>query len=437
MKRGKDSRPIATLDCETDPFKRGRVPQPFIWGLYRGDTEEYWQFDTPEKVVDFLNDKAWIIYAHNGGKFDYHYLRDYINSDEPFMVINQRLAKFKIGECEFRDSMNLLPVSLATFEKSTIDYSIMEPDERIKPHNRRLIELYLQSDCVNLYTFVKEFINQYGMHLTQAGAAMDYWSKTYNQQIPRQSPHHYEKLKPHYYGGRVQCFREGHVKTDFSVVDINSAYPHAMLSKHPYSPDYQTRLGLPKDDALGPQLVRVKAVSRGSLPMRGDDGSLYFPADDRTVRDYWTTGWEIRAGLETNTLKINQVVECHVFTQLVDFKDYVNNFYDMRKKAKASGDKATDIFAKIFLNSLYGKFASNPEKYSEQVIASGDTSTEWEAAGYQLSQSWGSRYLMTRPIPTDRRRYFNIATAASVTGALHVIFAVWLSVPLPLGVFGD
>lgn len=27
--------------------------------------------------------------------------------------------------------------------------------------------------------------------------------------------------------------------------------------------------------------------------------------------------------------------------------------------------------------------------------------------------------------------------AAGVTGALHVIFAVWLSVPLPLGPFGD
>lgn len=421
----RDGRPIATLDCETDPFKAGRIPQPFIWGCYRGDTEEYWQFDTADAVADFLRSKKWIVYAHNGGKFDYHYLREHMNSDEPFMVISQRIAKFQIGECEFRDSMNLLPVSLATFEKQKIDYSLMEPGARDKPENRRLIELYLQSDCVNLYTFVKAFIDQYGMHLTQAGAAMRYWSKTFERDIPRQSSYQYERLRPFYYGGRVQCFAEGYSRENFSVVDINSAYPYAMLSKHPYSVDYMTKAGLPKGDKLGPQLVRLKAISKGALPMRGADGGLYFPCDERKVREYWATGWEVRAGLETGTLQVKRIEECHVFGQLIDFKEYVAHFYEMRKQAKAAGDKATDIFAKIFLNSLYGKFASNPEKYHEQVIASADSVKQWESEGYFLSSEWGERYLMQRPLPLPKKRYYNIATAASITG--YVRAHLWRS----------
>lgn len=419
MPAKKDKRPIATLDCETDPFSKGRVPRPFVWGLYRGDTEDYWQFDTAADVAEFLSDKEWIVYAHNGGKFDYHYLREYFNSDEPFMVISGRIAKFRIGVCEFRDSINLLPVSLETFEKQKIDYSLFEPGERDKPHNRRLIELYLQSDCTNLYTFVRAFIDQYGLHLTQAGAAMKYWSKTFGRDIPHQSDHHYKLLKPYYYGGRVQCFASGHGRMPFQVIDINSAYPYAMLSEHPYSSGYMTKLGLPKGDKLGPQLVRLRAVSKGALPLRDEKGELYFPEDERKAREYFATGWEVKAGLETDTLKVTRVLECHVFDQTVNFKEYVEHFYTMRKTAKAAGDKATDIFAKIFLNSLYGKFASNPDKYAEQVISSDDAEkrAEHNAAGFITSGMWDERReLMQRPLPVAKRRHYNIATSASITG---------------------
>ena len=102
-------------DCETDPFhnctdpqcrkcenpgpnSKGRIPRPFIWGLYCGGTDEYYEFPDFAALVAFVRDKKITVYAHNGGKFDYHYGRDEINSDEPLMVINGRLSKFKVGE---------------------------------------------------------------------------------------------------------------------------------------------------------------------------------------------------------------------------------------------------------------------------------------------------------------------------------------------------
>jgi DNA polymerase type B, organellar and viral len=420
MARRAEKRPIYTLDAETDPFKPGRIPAPFLWGLYEGDSTTYREFATAQDVATYLRDRRAIVYAHNGGRFDYHYLRPFIDPDTPFMVIAGRIAKFRIGDCEFRDSMNLLPGALARYEKEKIDYSIMEPGTREIPRNRERIREYLRSDCLNLYRYVSQFIERYGLHLTQASAAFRFWSKTFSVKIPRQSEARYRQLKPYYYGGRVQCFASGNLVTDFRVVDRNSAYPDAMKKrKHPYSTMFDTKLGLPKGDALGPCMVRVKAISKGALPMRLKHGELFYPCDERTVREYFVTGWEILAGLETQTLRITQIIECHVFAETIGFSDYVDHFFEIRKKAKAEGDKAGDHFAKIFLNALYGKFASNPEKYSEQLIATPESVERWEQAGFSRNTEWEDRTLMVRPLPPEKRRYFNVATAASITGSVR------------------
>ena len=93
-------RTIAVIDCETDPFKRGRIPAPFIWGFYNGETyEEFTNFnevpstkllkdmrDTSE-LIPYLQSQDIIVYAHNGGKFDYHFL-----PGERLVSQQQRLA---------------------------------------------------------------------------------------------------------------------------------------------------------------------------------------------------------------------------------------------------------------------------------------------------------------------------------------------------------
>lgn len=415
-----DKRDIWTLDCETDPFEVGVIPEPFLWGLYNGGADEYHQFETAAEVADFISDKEILIYAHNGGKFDYHYMKPFFNSDQPLMVIGGRIARFKIGDAELRDSTNLLPVPLSAFQKEKVDYNIFKRHLRNIPANRKIIELYLQSDCVNLYNFIREFVIRYGSHLTQAGASMKYWSKKYNVQIPRQSAQRYGELKPFYYGGRVQCFANGYRETPFKVLDINSAYPYAMTFKHPYSVGGTSSRQLPKErEKLETALIRLTAVSKGAVPLRADTGGLYFPSDERRGREYFITGWEYLAGLETDTLKPVRIKEVITFDELISFGDYVTEFYEQRKVAKAAGDKASDIFAKIFLNSLYGKFAANPENYSEYVITEADSEKlpKYLSDGYSIGPEWDeARHLLTRPLMESRRRHYNIATAASITG---------------------
>jgi hypothetical protein len=409
--------PFVALDCETDPFKVGRVPQPFLWGLYDGQTDEYLEFATAEDVVAYLYPRRCIVYAHNGGKFDYHYLRDHINSDDPVMVIAGRLARFKIGDAEFRDSINVLVNPLRAFAKEEIDYSKLEAD--VRQQHLDEIRAYLRSDCVNLWVTLKRYFDKYGRTLTQAGASMKYWRKHYPCDMRPQTAMQSLYYRDFYFGGRVQCFESGHAQCNFRVIDKNSAYPDAMLRKHPISPEGVLIEHLPGDsDKLGPCLIRVDAVAHGCFPLRHDDDSLFFPDDEHTIREYCITGWELMAALETGTVRVFNIKEIRQFSQVIDFAEYIGHFYGERQTAKLEGDKMRDVFAKLFMNSLYGKFAANPEKYYEYVITHPETLDRWCNAteGYLPIKPWGSRTLCARSLPESKHRYYNVATAASITG---------------------
>lgn len=391
------------------------MPAPFLWGVYDG--ENYHEFQTAAEVVVFLRDKRVIVYAHNGGKFDYHYLRDEINSDDPLMVISGRLAKFKIGEAEFRDSINILVNPLRAFAKEEIDYSKLESD--VRAIHREEISRYLRSDCVNLWETISAYNKKFGSSLTQAGASMRYWRKHYKVPLVPQTAAQSEYYRDFYFGGRVQCFTEGNQKENFSVVDINSAYPRAMLEHHPLSPTALEIEHLPGDEKeLGPCMIRLDAIAKGCFPLRGERYELYFPDDETTVREYCVTGWELAAALEFDAIKIINIKEIRKFPQVVNFAEYINHFYSERLDAKARGDKVNDVFAKLFMNSLYGKFAANPEKYKEYVITHADTLDRWcnEREGYHDLKAWGDRRLLVRDLPESKHRYYNVATAASITG---------------------
>ena len=412
-------RRIAVCDAETDPFRRARVPAPFIWGFYDGS--QYQTFTETEKFVDFLAGEDCLVYAHNGGRFDWHFLLPYIEPYEEISLINGRIARFKIGAAECRDSYNLLPVPLAAYKKDDIDYSIFEAGERAKPANMAKIKAYLQSDCVYLWELINEFVTRYGLQITQASASMKQWGKISGQPIPRTNANFYRDWSAYYYGGRVQCFESGIIKRPFIVGDINSAYPRAMLEKHPYSENASIQPGY-KAKA---DFYRVRAESTGAFPYRGDGGGLTFPADGE-LREFTVTGWEVQAAKDTGTLKRAKFIESATFINHVDFSIYVNHFYEERLRCKAANDDAGSLFAKLFMNSLYGKFAANPEHYRDYMVVPMDVICGLGMEGTEVSQwnfagEFGPWGLADKPISGERARYYNVATGASITGYVRAM----------------
>lgn len=432
----------AVCDCETDPFKVGRKDiAPFLWGFWDGET--YQEFETTESFVAFAREFDGIIYAHNGGKFDWHFLLPHIDPLQEILIISGRIAKARMGAAELRDSYSILPVPLSAWAKDKIDYAIFEADQRNKPKNRKAIRHYLRKDCEYLYDMVSAFLREFGLYMTLAGASMGVWEKLRGEKAPRSSERFYNDMHRYYYGGRVQCFRYGVADCRFKVADINSAYPRAMLERHAIDTDCTTiRQGLTqaavavwiKARGAGQVFVSILARSRGAFPFRADDGALYFPSDN-VAREYHVTAWEYLAAMETGTADILRVTELRAFAHGITFDDYILPFYEKRKAAKAAGDKAGDLLSKLMMNANYGKWASNPAEYESFVNvppkfagmlgtlpprARGkvgiETTQDADLSGYEFAGLLGPWALGSKPLPEEKRRYYNVATAASITG---------------------
>lgn len=424
------ARTIAVADCETDPFMPGRIPRPFIWGFYDG--EEYKEFHSTEEFIEFAKEQYCIIYAHNGGKFDWHFVLPHFDPYSDIMVINGRIARAYLGNAELRDSYSILPVPLAAYKKDEIDYAIMEKEEREKPENAAKISEYLKSDCVYLYELISGFVNTYGLQITQASAAMHQW-KRINKKVPKSDKSFYEEFAPYYYGGRVQCFESGIINTDFSVFDINSAYPYAMMFAHPYSLTYSRTRGYDENG----DFFRVRCRSYGAFPFRGIGGidgknfGLSFPSDDE-LREYTITNWEFNSAVETNTIEDIEVIETYCFDEHTNFSEYIQYFYNLRLKAKEAGDEANSLFAKLLMNSLYGKFAANPENYRNHMIVPMDVIGGLSSLGWNFGGELGPWALAEAPLNEDQLHYYNVATGASITGFVRAM--LWRAICSSKGV---
>lgn len=440
---------VAVIDAETDPFgsrdDKGAliVPRPFLWGF--DDGERYREFATQKELIDFLSPQKIVVYAHNGGKFDYHFFLPFLDSYTEVLIINGRLARFKIGECEFRDSYNILPIPLSGYKKDSFDYSKM--DAKVRDKHMPEIRRYLRNDCRYLFELVSKFRETYGNGITLAGSAMKFWQKQFGQEAPQTSGNFYSDISPYYYGGRVECFRSGIIDEPFRLFDINSAYPFAMMHEHPISASFVESDDCSLTDPFCDQsMYTVEAISRGALPFR-NRAKLTFPADE-TPRTYHVTGWELRAAVETNTITILKIASRIDFGNTINFKSYVDHFYAI--KNSAAKDSPEYVFAKLFLNSLYGKFGANPDNYgnfgivpvdkanwfvkpelAEEVLGENDGALDigkhrppwhdgkdgepsgfyWNAAG-----TLGPWALLQGGLNEAEKRYYNLATAASITG---------------------
>lgn len=418
MKPRKCKTSFAVADSETDPFVFGRVPKPFIWGYYDG--LKFKTFRTTKEFVEHIRDIKITIYAHNGGKFDWMFLLDYLDAYYRPTIINGRLSKLKVGKATLVDSYNILPIALKDYQKDEIDYEIFEENLREK-HIEEITD-YLRSDCVYLYDLVKSYRDEYGADLTQAGGSIKTFQKMRAAEVGKDNskvPRHKDKamfanFKNFYHGGRVECFRLGIIDEKSRVVDINSAYPFAMTYKHPFGLDFvygDREIPFSESERT---FYRLECISHGALPYRAKPNSgLSFPNDDE-IREFYITDWEYWTAKNAKLISAITIIECVTFSDTLDFSEYVYKFYNGRKQAKRDGDKAKDLLYKLRLNSLYGKFGSDYRKYENYLILPDDVGDidGWE----KLDKMGDKNSLHSCPLSDDEMNFYNVATAASITG---------------------
>ena len=98
----------------------------------------------------------------------------------------------------------------------------------------------------------------------------------------------------------------------------------------------------------------------------------------------------------------------------------MNKFYDEKLAAKISGDKDGEIFAKLMMVSSYGKFGQNGREFKNYALTDAISVPEDfkiidDDCNWQLYAEHETGYkIWQQPAPIDR--FFNVATAASITG---------------------
>jgi hypothetical protein len=401
---------LASLDSETDPFERGQIVKPFCWGFYSDNGYiDFWGDDCTERFIAWLSEQTipYLIYAHNGGKFDYLFLLQYLVDTTP-KIINGRIVSWKFGIHEFRDSYSILPVPLKqSGEKKEIDYKKMKAGVRWR-HKKEILD-YLYQDCVALYNMVAAFKENLGNGLTMAGTATRLLKAATPEKLEQLTLEQDKEMRQFFFGGRVQCFEKGIIRDNLIISDLRSAYPDAMRNKlHPVGNKYI----LQKDIDLDTDFAEIDATSYGAFPFRTKEG-LEFPNCRAVFR---VTGHELRAAIELGLVTIHRVIRAISFLRKTSFVDFVDTYTALRKQAADNGDEIGKLHYKLVQNSSYGRFALNPERLYSWLVTDCNQkpSNEWEPAF-----SGGEAIFWRKPIDESekRRAISNVATGASITGA--------------------
>lgn len=386
-------KPFAVVDLESKDgdTQKGGFTRPFMTGFYDG--KDFTCFKgkdcTRAMLLYLLSPKfyGYSFYAHNGGAFDWlHFLPVLATLGFSFeiMTVSSKIQCLRVkphGNSHkrgwtFLDSYQLIPASLGKITKAfdtetkkdeNFDYDTDENDPRWKK--------YLEDDCVSLfqtlqkfYTLVEEFLGgEVGM--TTAATAMKTYRRSYQKApIERHSRHH-DFFRQAYYGGRVEIYKES--GKNLRYYDINSAYPFAMMQPMPVGkllgcvgPPLEfmkkERIGFGRANVYVPEDTHIPV-----LPFRNEQGRLIFPVGK--FSGVWTAVELLRA--EELGAKIEWIESVWITAKPI-FREFVDKLYSLRDKSNPDYNESLAYVAKIMLNSLYGKFATNTLR--EKIIFVGE-----------------------------------------------------------------
>jgi DNA polymerase type B, organellar and viral len=412
---------LGAFDAETNPFDGESFIEPFCFGVAWNcpDTQrilyrDFWGDDCVLDFVGFLESMPpMLLYAHNGGKFDFLFLLDHIT--EPFLI-GSRIVKAKLGQHEIRDSFSIIPQALGAYQKDTIDYAWFTPEKR-EMHKNDILE-YLASDCENLLELVGKFRERFGDKLTIASTAITELEKFHP--LEHKGQRHDETFRDYYLGGRVEFFEQGLIEGDFKVYDVNSMYPHAMAEyAHPCGDWFYTR---DLDVALAAPVAFIHAkvkrcVGFGVRTKSGLNWGEY--SGEMKICTH-----ELISALARDEIELERVYNCMVFPESQNFKTFVDHWMNEKISAEKSGDKAGRMFAKLIANSAYGKTAQNPLNFKEYKIVQENDLVDTEI--WEPYDTFGKHEIYRRDNPSSRG-FIDVSIGASITSASRSILATALS----------
>ena len=399
----------ADFETTTDPDDC-RV---WLWGvatLDDADNSFVWGNDH-DSFCDHIRERNSVVHFHNlvhDGTFildwlfkaGYQYVesRDYLSAGKFTILMSEsgKLYSIQINwsngtKCELRDTLKKIPMSLKRAAKAfklqeskgEIDYHEFRPVGHLPTAN----ELdYMRNDTVILAKIMRQVRDSGMTKLTVASDAMAEYKALFGKQrfvqtFPVLSDEMDAEIRQAYRGGYTYAderFRK-RVVGGGVVLDVNSLYPFIMYDKMlPYgTPEFFD--GAPKPTASHPLTVfavtfTAKLKDRHIPIIQIKKSSLFH--DSEYVKEI----------VEPITLHVTNVDwelwQKHYDVQILAYgggwrfmaaQGLFKAYIDKWSKIKAESTGGLREIAKLHLNSLYGRFAKNPNVTGKEPYLEDDT----------------------------------------------------------------
>jgi hypothetical protein len=378
-----------------------KVGCALFWRRYknREDTVKRFTFYTSKEFYDIVNKASknssnLIVLAHN---LDY----DFQLSDIKTELENNlwKCTRFQLSQTSilfqfkddnkhkitFLDNQNIFKGSLDNIgkklgvEKYNVDFETCSLEDLTK---------HCQQDVEILFILWQKWIeflikhNLGSVKYTLPSQALESYKQKFLKKVVIRTPNKEVRNleRESYYGGRVECHYIGVKEEPLYLLDVNSMYPSVMKGKQ-YPINYKGFLSYPTiSKALNLMdtyfcFAKVNITTdKPYFPQRSERG-LLFP-----IGSFTTTLAHPELKLAMDLEVVDSINYIAYYEQNYLFDDYVTYFYGNRIRAEEINDTASSSLFKLFLNSLYGKFAER----SKVFIKIGDSPylddcEEWHA----------------------------------------------------------
>lgn len=384
-----------------------------VWGWGMADVSHNPRTTFGTDIDSFMSEalsSSWIVYFHNlqfDGSFilswllrnGYSHTVECTMREKEFSTIISDTGKFysiKVQAAsgirvEFRDSLKVIPMSVAAIPKAfgltneskgVIDYEAPRPIGYMPTEEEWD---YIESDIVIVAKALAQQHDEGIDRLTIGSSALKDFKSMHTKQwwdtlFPVLDNDTDTDIRRAYRGGftyaspRFQKRVVGPVK----VYDVNSLYPYIMRER-------QMPIGVPEFVEGKPEateeyplfvarIVFTAKLKDGMIPCIQIKGTPFFAATEYQTDisepvDLWATSVDIALWSEHYDLDILAWVCAYRFRATVGpFNEYIDKW--SKVKAESTGGRRT--ISKLFLNSLYGKFATNPRITGKIPFLDGD-----------------------------------------------------------------
>ncbi len=371
-----------------------------IQALCREDSTVYFhnlKFDGGYIISWLLRNGYTYTHEQFGERFSFNCLVDGTGTYYSINIFFDMKSQNKYYKMTILDSMKVLPMSVEQMPKAfgmenlrklkdTYDY--YKKREQGYVLDKREIK-YLKNDVLIVSKAI-QFLHDTGMtKMTVASNALTEYKKTisksrFKRAYPLLTNEEDAFIRKSYKGGFTYLNPEyaGVEVENDTVIDVNSLYPYVMISRElPYGKPYYFEGEYPENSEYPLYVQRIRCIFRikqNKLPTIQIKNNFKFNQTQyltsSVVRNELTgaTSYEVVELTLTNVdlqlfkdhyeIPYIEYVDGYMFKSTNNlFTDYINKWNETKEKATKEKNEGMRTIAKLMLNSLYGKFGTNPQ----------------------------------------------------------------------------